>query len=109
MIMIDEAAGSIDPKDILRMDTISDANMACKTAVDILNDLLCFDMLESGILLLHCQEIGIISFLNDNIKLFASQAKESGVELILSLDNGDMNMSVSAIAAALMADSWIVG
>lgn len=75
-----------DPNDTERLDTLSDVTSACKTAVDILNDLLCFDMMESGILELHKQDITVFTFLYDNIKLFATQAKGNGVELTVSAE-----------------------
>jgi protein involved in sex pheromone biosynthesis len=40
-----------------RYDTLCDVSQACRTAVDILNDLLCFDKLESGILEVHKHEV----------------------------------------------------
>jgi hypothetical protein len=40
-----------------RYDTLIDVKQACGTAVDILNDLLCFDKLESGILELHKHKV----------------------------------------------------
>jgi hypothetical protein len=36
---------------------LDDVNSACRIALDILNDLLCFDKLESGILVLHKEEV----------------------------------------------------
>ena len=85
---------------------MSDVTAACKTAVDILNDLLCFDMLESGILELHKQEIAVLPFLLDNIKLFATQAKGIGVDLTVSAGSIDLNTKNNGIAF-LLAGSWV--
>ena len=95
-----------DPEDADRLDTVSDVTAACKTAVDILDDLLCFDMLESGILELHKQEIAVLPFLYDNIKLFSTQAKGIGVELTVTAGSLDLDANNSDIAY-LLAGSWV--
>jgi CheY-like chemotaxis protein/two-component sensor histidine kinase len=56
-------------------------NLSCKAALDILNDLLCFDKLESGILELHKQETHIIPFVTECIAMFASQARANDVKM----------------------------
>jgi signal transduction histidine kinase len=88
------------------MDTVSDVTAACKTAVEILNDLLCFDMLESGILELHKQEIAVLPFLYDNIQLFSTQARGIGVDLTVAAGTIDLE-GHSAGIALLLADSWV--
>ena len=72
---------SDDPKDAERYDTLCDVNISCKAAVDILNDLLCYEKLESGILELHRENIPIIPFLQDGIAMFSVQARECGVTM----------------------------
>jgi signal transduction histidine kinase/CheY-like chemotaxis protein len=49
--------------------------------VEILNDLLCFDKLESGILELHKHEVPAVSFITDCVNMFASQAREAEVTI----------------------------
>ena len=88
------------------LDTLSDVTAACKTAVDILNDLLSFDMLESGILELHKQQVAVLPFLVDNIKLFSTQARGEGVDLSVSAGSLDL-ASNSPAASFLLADSWV--
>lgn len=95
-----------DPLNADKMDTIADVTSACKTAVDILNDLLCFDMMESGILELHKQEVAVLPFLYDNIKLFSSQARGNGVDLAVSAGSIDVAMNHSNVAC-LYAGSWV--
>ena len=58
---------------------------ACRTSIEILNDLLCFDKLESGMLELNKQDFKILSFLSDSVKMFTSQAKEVGVSMSIIL------------------------
>ena len=97
------------------MDTVTDVTTACKTAVDILTDLLCFDMMESGILELHKQDITVFSFLHENIKLFATQAKVTGVVLTVSTEpvetdvliNNNNNSNIGHNVPNLVNNSWI--
>ena len=72
---------SICPKDAERYDTLCDVNLSCMVAVDILNDLLCYEKMESGILELHKENINVESFLNECIAMFAGQADECGVHM----------------------------
>ena len=99
-------AEKADPSDHENIDTVSDVTAACKTAVDILNDLLCFDMLESGILELHKQQVAVLPFLVDNIKLFATQARGEGVDLSVSAGSLDLDSNSPAVTF-LLAGSWV--
>ena len=72
---------SSDPKDADRYDTLRDVNLSCKAALDILNDLLCFDKLESGILQLHKEEISVLPFITASISLFTVQARENDISM----------------------------
>ena len=62
-------------------ETLLDVQTACRIAVEILNDLLCFDKLESGILELHKHEVPVNSFIADCVSMFGSQAREAGVTI----------------------------
>ena len=105
-LLTGEMRDSKDPKDAERYDTLCDVNFSCSAAVDILNDLLCYEKLDSGILELHKENVMIIPFLNDCISMFSIQAKECGVTLTvltdcnndkkqgyfdMNLDNSDIN------------------
>jgi cell cycle sensor histidine kinase DivJ len=83
-LLTDDIQASTDPKDAERNDILSDANFACKTALDILNDLLCFDKLENGVLVLHRQEEPVLPFIFDCVAMFSSQARECGVNLSIT-------------------------
>ena len=54
---------------------------ACRIAVEILNDLLCFDKLESGILELHKHDVTVMPFIANCVNMFGSQAKEAGIAM----------------------------
>jgi signal transduction histidine kinase len=62
---------------------LENVRTSCEAAVEILNDLLCFDKLESGILDLHKLEAPVIPFISDCVHMFSSQAREAGIDLSL--------------------------
>ena len=74
---------SRNPKDRERYDTLCDVNMSCTAAVDILNNLLCYEKLESGILELHKENITVEPFLQECLTMFSVQARECGVALTI--------------------------
>ena len=70
-LLTDDLKSSNNPQDTNRNEILSDVNVACRTTVDILNDLLCFDKLESGILEVHKLEVPVLSFLADCVGMFS--------------------------------------
>jgi signal transduction histidine kinase/CheY-like chemotaxis protein len=62
-------------------ETMMEVQSACRTAVETLNDLLCFDKLESGILKLHKHEVPVIPFLDNCVKMLGTQATEAQVTI----------------------------
>lgn len=82
-LLTDELKISGNPVDEARCETLGDVNLSCKAALDILNDLLCFDKLESGILDLHKQELYILPFVHNCVAMFKVQAKEIGVGMVV--------------------------
>ena len=78
---------SNNPKDVDRSEILDDVNVACRTTVDILNDLLCFDKMESGILIAHKHEVNALSFITECVGMFSAQAREGDVTI--SVVNGD--------------------
>jgi signal transduction histidine kinase len=79
--LIDSLDQEVD-KDI--HETLNDVNVACMTAVDILNDLLTFEKLESGILELHKTEESAISFIKECVNTFAVHALAKDISLTVS-------------------------
>jgi signal transduction histidine kinase len=61
----------------------SSVRLSCTTALDILNDLLTFEKLDSGILELHKEELSAAEFIADCVRMFGAQAKARDVILIL--------------------------
>ena len=80
-LLTSDLKASSDPVDINRYDTLCDVNMSCMAAVDILNDLLCYEKLESGILELHKESMVIQPFLRDSVSMFSVQARECDVTM----------------------------
>jgi signal transduction histidine kinase/CheY-like chemotaxis protein len=78
-LVCDDLGISIDSRDSEHCETLMDVQSACRTAVEILNDLLCFDELDSGTLEIHKQDVLAIPFIVDCVGMFASQAREFGV------------------------------
>ena len=81
------------------VETLSDIRLACSTAVDILNDLLSFEKLESGILDLHRENISALKFMKEGIVMFSAQAKEKGVmlDLVSTVDEKTLEWYPNAI------------
>jgi signal transduction histidine kinase/CheY-like chemotaxis protein len=84
-LLTSEMKGSTDPRDLERYDTLKDVNLSCTAAVDILNDLLCYEKLESGRMELHKDKVVICSFLKDCVSLFSAEARERQVHISLTL------------------------
>jgi hypothetical protein len=55
------------------IDVISDCNKSCDDAIDVLNQLLLYDKLESSLLVLDKSYIPIIPFLQETIQPFEKQ------------------------------------
>jgi signal transduction histidine kinase len=86
-LITEELKESTNPKNIERYDTLCDVNLSCMAAVDIFNDLLCSEKLESGILESHRQDVAFNSFLSDCVSMFAVQAREGEVTVTVTDDN----------------------
>jgi CheY-like chemotaxis protein len=65
-------------------------------AVDILNDLLCYEKLESGILELHKENILVESLLVGCLTMFSGQARECGVTMTVAMDGTYRNRDLTA-------------
>jgi signal transduction histidine kinase len=95
-LLSSELKASKDPKDMERYETLCDVNMSCTAAVDILNNLLCYEKLESGILELHKESIVVDSFLKDCVTMFSAQARECGVIMTMITDATDNDIEVTS-------------
>ena len=59
-----------------RLENLSDIRESCDTAVNILNELLKLDKLESGILMLEKKPVLAWSFVSEIVRPFAVQVRE---------------------------------
>ena len=78
--------------------------------MEILNDLLCFDKIECGILDLHKLETPVIPFISDCVKMFSSQAREAGINISFITSHANAfqlsrNVSHSALPSASSTSS----
>lgn len=105
-LLSDDLVRSKDIKDVERCDVLMDVQSACRTSVEILNDLLCFDKLESGILEMHPQDVKVKPFIADCIGMFNSQAKEAGVTMTVLLDDR-YNSHANPLLGAEHVDSCV--
>ena len=81
--MTDSLKNSEHPEDVERSGILVDVNVACRTTLDILNDLLCFDKMEDGILVAHKHKVSVISFISNCVDMFSAQAREANVTVTL--------------------------
>ncbi len=70
------------PDDHERFETLTDVNTACTTAVEILNDLLTFEKMESGILELHKEAVPALGLVRECIAMFAVHARSKEIEVV---------------------------
>ncbi len=64
------------------LETVTDVHMACTTTVDILNDLLGFEKMESGQMTLHASSEPALPFVNDCLAMFIVHARSKGINLV---------------------------
>ena len=64
-----------------------ETSSACRTAVDILNDLLLFDKIENSMLIANKSVSNVAELLYDSVKMFSVQMREKKIELTVT--NGD--------------------
>ena len=74
-----------------RVATVKDVMDACDIAISCLNDLLNYDKLEDGTLMVEPKSTVALPFLLSSIKLFNLQAEDKGVNLIFDLHKDDLN------------------
>ena len=70
------------------VETLADSQYACSVGVNILNDLLNYDKLQSGLMELHKENIVVMPFVTECVKMFHGQARAKDVELAISFQGG---------------------
>ena len=103
-LLNDDLEKSLNPRDVDRKDILADVNVACRATLDILNDLLCFDKMESGILVVHKHEVPVLSFISDCVSMFSAQAREGGVTISFA-DYVSENNTNSEVNCLLHSDT----
>jgi signal transduction histidine kinase len=83
-IMVDENPANSD-----RVDTVNDISKACHMALSILNDLLNYDKLEDGTLLIEPMRVVALPFILNCTEVLHLQAKEKGLRLTFDLEDKD--------------------
>lgn len=76
--------GITDDTSITHM--LADVEVACSSAVDILNDMLSADRLESGALVLNSAAINIAQFVTECVKLFSIHCRQKNIDLNVNFD-----------------------
>ena len=84
-----------EPVELERRETLVDTKSACGAALDILNELLLFDKLETGALVPNKLPVPVSELVEDSIKMFSVQAREKRVEL--KVINNDESMLVLSL------------
>lgn len=69
------------------LELVADVNQACGVAVEILNELLLYEKIDGGLLVLEAQEVQVWSFVEEVLKLFAVQVSMLSVYFTLSCHN----------------------
>ena len=105
-MLTDSLQSSINPRDVERKEILVDVNVACRTTLDILNDLLCFDKMESGILVAHKHTVPALSFISDCVGMFSAQAREANVTVTFS--NGGEGSSLCHGSSPLLGDDTVL-
>lgn len=88
-LLTNEAALRADPKESDSFDTLKCVTAACEAAIDVLNDILCFDKMESRSLDLRRQSTAVLPFLSDCLNMFAPVAAAKNIDLRGSFYHGD--------------------
>ena len=78
--------------------------------MDILNDLLCFDKMEGGILILHKHEVPALPLITDCVGIFSAQSREADVAISVingggGACGGDPALRFDNIANSCLLDS----
>lgn len=84
--------GSKPTKDLYALDAleiVEEMKQACETAICTLNDVLLYDKIEGGTMMLEKRQIPVIQLLCQTIRPFYIQARSNDVELSLFRQNFD--------------------
>ena len=104
--------GTQDPVEADRRSTLKDIYSACSAALEILNELLLFDKLESGLAVLSKQSVLIKRMVYESIEIFAAAARQKNILLVVTNNKENRidyveegNQSARSMATSLHMDS----
>eukprot|EP00607_Mallomonas_marina_P002650 CAMPEP_0182437698 /NCGR_PEP_ID=MMETSP1167-20130531/85225_1 /TAXON_ID=2988 /ORGANISM="Mallomonas Sp, Strain CCMP3275" /LENGTH=469 /DNA_ID=CAMNT_0024630713 /DNA_START=737 /DNA_END=2146 /DNA_ORIENTATION=- len=91
------------------IETVKDIQISCDIAVTVLNEMLTFDKLEAGTLLIEKRELDAVQLINDTVQPFMIQAREKNIllrlqdciEEALDLDKIIINVDENKIAQVI--------
>ena len=84
---------------LYRLEILNDIQSATHTTLNILNDLLCFEKLESGLLDLHCLKVNVMTLISQNVLMFSNESKEKGISTVYNFQSISGQNQSSAILA----------
>jgi len=67
------------------LDTLKCMSGACDAAIEVLNDILCYDKVDSGTLELRKEDVNIISFISETSQIFRPTAQDKRIEFIVEI------------------------
>ena len=84
-----------EPMELERKETLMETQSACSAALDILNELLLFDKLETGALVLNKLTVPVPELVEDSVKMFSVQMKEKSLKLVIT-NNDESMLTITA-------------
>ena len=103
-----------EPVEVERKETLVETQSACGAALDILNELLLFDKLETGALVLNKLKVPVPELVEDSIKMFSVQTREKSIELVITNNDESMlaipaPLTINSMSLRGGAPSYLVG
>ena len=96
-----------EPVEVERKETLVEIQSACGAALDILNELLLFDKLETGALVLNKLRVPVPELVEDSILMFSVQTREKNIELIIT-NNDETMYSPTAPLPTTLASPYLI-
>jgi signal transduction histidine kinase len=82
-LLADDLQHCANEEDAKRYENLCAVQLSCTTALDTVNDLLTFEKLESGLMLLNKEEVIAMNLLSECVRMFSAQAKAHRVNLVI--------------------------
>jgi len=82
-LLAEDLKKSTNPENVERFELLTCVEGGCEAAVDLLNDILSYDKVDSGTIDLNKKNVNITKFLTETVKLFRPTATMKNVDLRL--------------------------